>query len=206
VHITELPIGTWTEDYKAFLEDLVSEKLIKDYTDNSTDKVVDFTVRCISLPESIEKFLKLTTSKSTSNMHLFNEHEQLKKYSCVEDILLNFYEVRLKAYEARRLSMLQSMEVHLLKITNKVKYIKGVLEDALDLRKKNADEITKMLRVYGLDEWEDSYSYLIKLPMDSVSKENVKKLLQEEADIKSAHTTLSSITCHQMWIDELMRL
>jgi hypothetical protein len=102
--------------------------------------------------------------------------------------------------------MLQSMEVHLLKITNKVKYIKGVLEDALDLRKKNADEITKMLRVYGLDEWEDSYSYLIKLPMDSVSKENVKKLLQEEADIKSAHTTLSSTTCHQMWIDELMRL
>ena len=87
VHITELPIGTWTEDYKAFLEDLVADKLIKDYTDNSTDKMVDFKVRLLTMPDSIEKFLKLTTTKSLNNMHLFNEEEQLKKYNSVEEIL-----------------------------------------------------------------------------------------------------------------------
>jgi DNA topoisomerase-2 len=61
VRITELPIGTWTDDYKEFLEKLMdapaasaSEKdkssaaaatpILKEYTDMSTDTVVDITV------------------------------------------------------------------------------------------------------------------------------------------------------------------
>ena len=53
IQILELPIGTWTTDYKQFLEDLIegdgkkkskSKSYVKDYVDMSTDRVVDFTV------------------------------------------------------------------------------------------------------------------------------------------------------------------
>ena len=44
VRITELPIGTWTEDYKIFVEKEIDAKRIKDISDMSTDKVVDMTI------------------------------------------------------------------------------------------------------------------------------------------------------------------
>ena len=51
IHITELPIGTWIENYKQFLEKLIlqdgsknKKKIVKDYKDMSTDTKVDITV------------------------------------------------------------------------------------------------------------------------------------------------------------------
>ena len=114
--------------------------------------------------------------------------------------------MRLNAYEKRRLSMLKIMENHLVKITNKVKYILGVLHDNIDLRKKKIDEIHKMLKDFGLVELEDSYHYLIKLPMDSVSTENVSKLMNEENDIKTQYDELKTMTSEKMWIRELKAL
>ena len=54
VQITELPVGTWTDDYKEFLEKEISgdngkkkkkkSSVIRDYVDMSTDRLVDITV------------------------------------------------------------------------------------------------------------------------------------------------------------------
>ena len=44
--ITELPIGSWTDDYKHYLENMLEKKqtLIKDYNDNSTDTEISIEV------------------------------------------------------------------------------------------------------------------------------------------------------------------
>ena len=44
--ITELPIGTWTDDYKKYLEDCIDKKQyrVKDYNDLSTNIDVCFEV------------------------------------------------------------------------------------------------------------------------------------------------------------------
>ena len=105
IKITELPIGTWTQDYKEFLESLIAgnreidrdkkskkqECFIKDYQDMSTDINVEFIITFTSGSmkqlisekhdyglEGVEKYLKLYTTQTTTNMHLFNEKEQLK--------------------------------------------------------------------------------------------------------------------------------
>ena len=44
VHVTELPVGLWTEDFKKHLETLIESGTIKEYSDMSTDTIVDFTV------------------------------------------------------------------------------------------------------------------------------------------------------------------
>ena len=89
---------------------------------------------------------------------------------------------------------------------NKVKYILGVLHDKIDLRKKKDVEINQMLKDFELVEIDDSYHYLIKMPMDSVSNENVAKLLKEEKDIKLYYDELQKTTTSQMWIRELEML
>ena len=47
VHITELPIGIWTDDYKQYLENMIDKKnsFLKDFDDMSTDKEVNITLK-----------------------------------------------------------------------------------------------------------------------------------------------------------------
>ena len=91
LHITELPVGYWTDDFKQHLENLMDAKsgknkkvVIKDYDDMSTDVTVSFKIKFVSgsLDElesqthedgnynGIEKLLKLYSFQSTSNMNI----------------------------------------------------------------------------------------------------------------------------------------
>jgi DNA topoisomerase-2 len=100
------------------------------------------------------------------------------------------------------------------------------LEDKIDLRRKTNKQLVELLkeRKYdsmdaqsgdekGEDESSSSssgqgqgYKYLLKLPMDSVSEENVKKLLNEKEKKEAELSELSSKTVEQMWLKDLEEL
>jgi DNA topoisomerase-2 len=224
VRVTELPVGYWTEDFKKHLESLIETNLIKDYADMSTDTVVDFT---ITFPASadltspvftaiadhgcctaVEKLLKLYTTESTSNMHLFDSQDQLKKYGSVRDIVRDYYAPRLNLYKKRKTHQLTAMAADLLILGNKARYIQELLDGSIDLRRKRGDELTAMLQSKGYDhvEGDEQYKYLLKLPMDSVSEENVQKLLKEKGQKESQHAALQSTGIEQLWLADLAEL
>jgi len=220
VRVTELPVGYWTEDFKKHLETLIETGAIKDYVDMSTDTVVDFT---ITFPASatmdsaivdhgcctaIEKLLKLYTTESTSNMHLFDSQDQLKKYGNVRDIVRDYYATRLKLYNERKTHQLAAMAAELRILGNKARYIQELLDGSIDLRRKRGDELTAMLQSKGYDhiEGDEQYKYLLKLPMDSVSEENVQKLLKEKGQKESQHAALQGTSIEQLWLADLAEL
>jgi DNA topoisomerase-2 len=205
VTITELPIGMWTDTYKQFLEDSLGT-LIKDYTDKSTDVDIHIVVTLLAPSSNVESDLKLTTSISTTNMHLINAKNQLRKYKTVYEIIDEYAEVRLQMYTVRKQYLLDKLDKLLVEITHKVKYIHAVLQGKIDLRNKKQDEITQLLKAYDLVQHDGSYHYLIKMPMDSVSDENVKQLEAELAKLTKEKALLSSTTERQMWLNELEEL
>jgi DNA topoisomerase-2 len=202
VVITELPIGMWTDTYKQFLEDSIGT-LIKDYTDKSTDVNIHITLTLLAPMANPDVDLKLTTSISTTNMHLNTAKNQLKKYKTVEDIIHDYAEIRLQMYTTRKQHLLQSITAKLNEITNRVRYIRFTLDDTIDLRRKSSDVIHKLLASLKLDKLNDSYHYLIKMSMDSVSAENVAHLESELAKLEEEKRILSVMTEKQMWLNEL---
>jgi hypothetical protein len=48
------------------------------------------------------------------------------------------------------------------------------------------------------------YKYLIKMPMDSVTKENVEAILKEKADTEMELDVLRGTSCETMWMQELV--
>ena len=215
VLITELPVGVWTDDYKLYLETIIDTKkktIIRDYEDNSTDKDVNIVVKFAkgyletkSVLE-LEKLLKMSVIKTTHNMHLFNSKEQLKKYSTVEEIIEEFYDERLKMYEIRRQYRLTNIELLLKTINNKVRYIEAVLSNKIDLRGKSTSSIDIMLSDYGLDKEKDSYHYLTKMAMDSVSKENVEKLHEQKDTLDKEYEMLFKSSASLLWKEDLNEL
>ena len=117
VEITELPIRVWTQDFKDKLVDIIkAEKApswIKEYDDYNTHKKVHFVVRLeekhmkIALEEGLEERFKLSKSVATSNLVAFDRHGRITKYATVEDILKEFYAIRIEFYLKRKVSILQ---------------------------------------------------------------------------------------------------
>ena len=215
VTITELPVGIWTDDYKAHLESIIDMKkkmVIRDYEDNSTDKDVNIVVKFAKgyLQEissiELEKLLKMVVIKTTHNMHLFNSKEQLKKYKNAEDIIDEFYEERLKMYEKRRQYRISTIMLLLKTINNKVDYINGLLSNKLDLRGKSSNIIEDMLMKFGLTKEKDSFHYLTKMPMDSVSNENVEKLLKQKDNLDNEYKMLHTSNAKSLWLEDLEQL
>ena len=204
IHLTELPIGVWTVEYKEHLESQIGVT-IKEYSDNSTDKVVDMTIRLLAECD-VEKVLKLSTTLSISNMNLFDADEHLKKYTEIHDIMEEFYDVRYATYEKRKVHQLKVLRDTLHKVEQKVKYIRAVLSGKLDLRNKKQDVLYKELASLAIDMREESYAYLTKMPMDSVTQEKVEALEKEFREIQEEVARLTAMTVEQMWIQELVAL
>ena len=231
IRVTELPVGYWTEDFKELLEKLIepevgkdgkkSVPLIKDYDDMSKDTNVDFTIifakgklEALELSNGdygcngLEKLLKLYTTNTNTNMHLFNANDKLHKYETVEDIINDYYITRLKMYQTRKDYMISALKKELLLLSNKAKYIMEILNDTIDLRKKKKETIFKLLadKGYAVIEEDTEYKYLVKMPMDSVTEENVDKLNREHSTKKMELDIVASTTVNQMWSNELDKL
>ena len=231
IKVTELPVGYWTEDFKELLESLLEPSvdkegkktpaIIKDYDDLSKDTNVDFTITFSKgkLEElegckgeyncnGLEKLLKLYTTNTTTNMHLFDANEKLQKYNKITEIIDAYYETRLKLYNERKVFMINNIEKELVLLSNKAKYIKEILDGTIDLRKKKREEITVMLKTKGYNVINDDeeYRYLIKMPMDSVTEENIEKLLKEKGDKEAELEIIKVTTINKMWVSELNKL
>jgi DNA topoisomerase-2 len=216
--ITELPIGTWNENYVNFLEKCLDDKKwkMKDYRDLSTDKEIVMEIQFVSSvdlsdPKTLEKMvkqMKLTTTLSTSNMYLFNKNETLTKYENANAILNDFIETRMEYYETRKQSQLKHLQGLLMLYSNKYRFITELLDNVLDLRKKKATVIETMLIERKYDHLEDKggYNYLIKMPMDMVNEENVEKLKQDFDQTKEALEALKQKNIVDMYYEELCEL
>ena len=231
IKVTELPVGYWTEDFKELLEELIDPSpakdgkkvsaIIKDYDDMSKDTNVDFTITFAKgkLEElekingdhgcnGVEKLLKLYTTNTTTNMHLFDADDILHKYEKVSEIIDAYYQTRLKLYGSRKEYMIDTLEKDLVTLSNKARYIQEVLEGTIDLRKKKREEVNDMLQSKGYDKIDDDsdYKYLVRMPMDSVTEENVEKLLKEKGNKEMELERVKTTTIQQMWLGELEQL
>ena len=257
VRVTELPIGTWTQDFKNLLEELLltetettkaksakskksttpdakkdkkkkeekeKEKAvkaaspIKDYMDMSTDVTVDFIITFAAGQigeliaatgdhgcNGLEKLLKLYSTQSTTNMHMFDENEKLVKYSNVKEIIDHFMKVRLDLYIKRKAFQLEALAKAALVLSNKARFISEILDETIDLRKKKTAVVSQLLqdKKYDMMDEDEDYKYLVKLPMDSVTEENVTKIMSERDRKLSELTILKTTEEKDIWLNEL---
>jgi len=79
------------------------------------------------------------------------------------------------------------------------------LDGTIDLRKKTKSQVIQMLEEKDYDKIEndDEYKYLTKMPMDSVTEENVDKLRKDKGNKEAELKTIRGITINQMWLSEL---
>ena len=133
--ITELPIRTWTQTYKesvleAFLNgNEKTQPFITDYKEYHTDASVKFVVTMSednlqkSLDGGLHKTFKIQSSLSITSMVLFDSNGCLKRYDTPEEILKDFFPVRLEHYVKRKAYFEGILEAETLKLENQARFI-----------------------------------------------------------------------------------
>ncbi|XP_015687762.1 DNA topoisomerase 2-alpha [Protobothrops mucrosquamatus] len=163
IEISELPVRTWTQTYKEqVLEPMLigTEKtpsLITDYKEYHTDTTVKFIITMneekLVEAESIglHKIFKLQSPLSCSNMVLFDHAGCLKKYETAEDILLEFYQVRLRYYCLRKDWLIGMLDAESTKLNNQARFILEKIDGKVVIENKPKKELIKVLIERGYD-------------------------------------------------------
>jgi DNA topoisomerase II len=200
--VTELPPGTWTADYREWLEKELAEGRIKDFTDTSTDQDINIRIKGID-----EKVLvkSLTEKIKTTNMHAFNHMGIITKYDSLNDILVDFYGVRQGIYEKRRLHQIRVLNDKFPYHKYVVKFIRDQIKDTpeVNLKKKSLKECDDILQKNKYEMIDGSYEYIMRLPVSAFTVEKIDKHEKDMQDILAEIERLNKTTWREMWIADL---
>ncbi|KAK4160764.1 putative DNA topoisomerase 2 [Cladorrhinum sp. PSN259] len=156
IHVTELPIRMWTDDFKAKLEDIIGNdktpSFIKDYKEFNDHRTVHFIIemddkhRAAAVKEGLLEKFKLTTTVSTTNLVAFDTNGMIRKYANAEEIMEEYFHYRLKMYEARKKHWLGVYHADYRKLKNQFRFISEIIENKLIVSKKKKAVLVKELR------------------------------------------------------------
>lgn len=214
VRITELPIGTWTTNYKVFLDGLVEKKLLQSYTEKCTDVDVDISVKLFKAPvEDVVNLLKLGSTLRTSNMHLYSSANRIFKFDNVKKIEEEHFHQRFQAYVLRKEYQLQVLGHELLLLESKLRFVESKLSGVIVIDNYSFDQVLLKLEEAGLprlgtkfDDADKTYAYVTSLNMFDVTSERVLKLKKEVESKSLKLFELEKTTVAEMWGKELDEL
>lgn len=214
VQVLELPVGFWTEDFKALLEELIEQGKIKDYESNYTHCKVNFTLTFpnavildeLIAEEKLESLLKLTSTRllSISNMYLFNQKGQITKYEGASDVLRAFYEVRLGWYDKRRTYLLAKLEHDMEILQNKIRFVRAVISREIIVAEMRKAELEQRLVDDKYLAVDDCYDYLIRIPIYNLTLDKVEELEAEIKKLNEVFQVTYGKTSQDMWREDLI--
>ena len=225
--VTELPLGTWTDAYKAKLESMVNpekdtskKEIIKSYKDYRSDVKIGFEITFFNgelqqllkeeqnKPRTIEKELKLESSISLQNIHVW-KNNIITKYENPNDILKDYAVKRLEIYDERKKYIINLLENEMLVLKYTKKYIEQVLNDEIIINKQKQTAILAKIEEFEYPKLstnnneEPSYHYLTKLLLFQLSFEKIQELNEKYNSKKEELDYYKNITNKELWLKEL---
>lgn len=177
--ITELPIGKWTQDYKKFLEELIESGDLEDVTEHHAENRVSFVLvgdmdaleQKARSKGGLEKFLKLKSSIASTNLVLFDHESKIYKYKSAEDIMKAWFDLRQDLYEKRKAYQLRKLLMELQALENKVRFIKCVIEEEIQIKRVRRRTIVDQLQ---------EMKFLTKSQLDAILAEPRRAIVVQD--------------------------
>jgi DNA gyrase/topoisomerase IV subunit A len=192
----------YLDDIKKQLNKLIETSYIKDYDDNSTEETFDIDVffqRGVLnnvLDETLLDKLKLITTIS-ENLTCWLPTGKLRKFTFVSDIIDYFIEWRLEKYSDRISKLLEILNVDIISLNEKIRFINFYLSNVELFRNASKLELISILDENSFD------SKLLDMRIWNLTGEKIKELEAELKSLNSTKNKLSKTTNTQLYLTEL---
>ena len=213
--ITELPIGIEWKKYVDFLDRLCENGTIQDYSNKcnpKVDKILfevktsrDFTRKHEDERSLMEAFHLVKSLPET--LCCIDENNRVREFTSIQEILDAYIEIRLKYYNMRKDYLLKLLEDNIQKMSSKYLFVKAIVDKTLVVNNKKKDEIVKQLeKMPKICKINDSYDYLLAMPIHSLTKEKLEELKKQIEDAKAEHKQIKETSIQTMWTNDLHEL
>lgn len=211
VHITDLPPDWEFEKYESYLDELVDKKIIKDY-DNNSSSSVDYILKfkkddlqSLIDKDKLEGVLKIS-KPYTENLTTLDENGKLKIFDSVEDIVKYFVDFRLGYYQKRKDYFINKYRKELTELCWRAKFVKAIIDKKLVVNNVPKDAIITWLEENKFEKIGGDYSYLLNMPIWSLTKERYEDLMNKAKSKKEQLDNTINLVPKEMYLEDLNEL
>jgi DNA topoisomerase-2 len=117
--------------------------------------------------------------RESENLTVLDEFGKLKIFEKAEDIVRYFVDFRLVYYQKRKDYLIDQLQKELKILNNRARFIKGIIDGKIKVNKVEKQKIIESLKEQKFDEIDGSYSYLLNMPIYSLTLERYQELLKQ---------------------------
>jgi len=156
------------------------------------------------LSEGIDKFekeLKLRSKISVTNMTLFDDKIEIRKFGSVNSIIETFFRVRLEYYELRRNLLIGEAQFDLKRASSKYRFVNEIMSEDLVIYKKTRAQIIELLEERDYPKYSSKFDpkvilgdrYKESLVTDELSDDGLDGAVEEATGAKETYNYLLSM-------------
>ena len=204
--IKEIPFTYDLNSYLKVLDSLEESKTILSYSDMSDgDCKLEFEVKVPKdfKHEDVLKNLKLQ-KPITENYTCIDENNKIRIFEDSEEIIKSFIDIKLKFIQKRKEFLENSLQGELDILNSKILFITMVIDKKLKINNVPKEQVIEALsKVKKIVKTQDSYDYLLKMPIYSLTKEKVEDLKNQALSKSSELEILKKMSKEQIWLKDL---
>ena len=225
IRILELPISTWTLNYKQYIEKIMDKGKMGliDIEDVSTDTSVNILLK-FENEEDINKLqpnnpsvfhdkIRLSSKRKCSckNIYLFDSTGHIKKFN-IQEIIIEFCKIRKNLYIKRYKHQLLELATKKELLNEKKRFIEGVISNQIKIMgiplitlENNLEQIHNFNpKIGGMPHiGKGRFKYLTSMPIASLTREKIMQVSAEVNEAIKNYNLLESITPMKIWGKEL---
>jgi DNA topoisomerase-2 len=211
VEITEVPPSFTYEKYESLLEGLVEKGTLHAYDDHTSGKihyVLKFprqTLAELIKKNKLEDVLKMQ-ERETENYTTLDENGKLKVFDTIAEMVSYFVNFRLSYYDKRKARLLVDLQRELDILDARSKFVDAVIKRRIAVANEKKPDIIKAIEKEGIQKQDDSYEFLLGMPIWSLTYEKYNEL-QKKLDAKKKELDkVMKTTPEKMYRDDLSLL
>ena len=203
--ITEIPFSYDLKTYTNILDDLVEKKEIIRYS-NESDGENSLKFR-ITVPKGIDTSFnsmidRLKINKPISeNYTSIDENLKVREFASAKEIIDYYIDVKLRYLEKRKASIIEKLKSESKILENKCRFLELCINKKIVIAGKKKTEIESDLKSNKFDE--DSFSYLLGMPIYSLTTEKFEELKAKLAEVNKNIETVGKTSIQTMWKKDL---
>lgn len=201
--ITEIPFTYDLKSYTNVLDDLVESKAIIRYSSESDgENVLRFRV---TLPKGVNDSLitRLKLYKIVNeNYTAIDENLKVREFKSAKEIIDYYIDIKLKFLQKRKTYIIEKLNKDFKILENKLRFLNMYISKELSITDKSKSELETELEKLNFDKF-DGYSYLIGMPMYSLTTDKIKELEISIEKLKKEIETVTKTSIEQMWRKDL---
>lgn len=208
--IKEVPVGYTYSQYIKVLDKLSDSGSIQSYKDLCDFDKDEFKIvvkvrrdthnklEQMSQEERLEYF-KLV-KRVTENYTCLNENSQIQVFSGPAEIIRSYCEVRCSYYEERKKHTESEMLKKMLELKSKVLFIDAVRKDNIDVKNAPKHDLIECLENWeGIVTRNESFDYLLNMPLWSINEDSLNKIIAELKKIGEEYKAYQSLKISTIW-------